>query len=88
LAKTAIAGTMLAPPASVLKGEQAIAEYRGDAVWLSLPVIAERNGRIGEVIRVLNPESHKMLLAQVIGEGKVLIESGSRAASLTTGDKP
>ena len=70
---------MLAAPAAVLKGEQAIAEYHDGAVWLSLPVIAERNGRIGEVIRVRNPASHKMLLAQVIGEGRVLIESGSRA---------
>jgi flagella basal body P-ring formation protein FlgA len=88
LANTPIVGAMLAERASVLKGEQAIAEYRGDAVWLSLPVVAERSGRIGEVIRVLNPESHKTLLAQVIGEGRVLIESGSRAASQTTGDKP
>jgi flagella basal body P-ring formation protein FlgA len=88
LTNTPIVGAMLAAPASVLKGEQAVAEYRGDAVWLSLPVIPERNGRIGEVIRVLNPQSHKTLLAQVIGEGKVLIESGSRAAALTTGDQP
>jgi flagella basal body P-ring formation protein FlgA len=92
LANTPIVRGMLAPPASVLKGEQAIAEYRGDAVWLSLPVIAERNGRIGEVIRVINPETHKSFLAQVTGEGKVLIESGSRApsptAGLTTGDQP
>jgi flagella basal body P-ring formation protein FlgA len=88
LANTPIVGAMLAAPASVLKGEQAIAEYRGDAVWLSLPVIPERNGRMGDVIRVLNPQSHKTLLAQVIGEGKVLIESGSRAVDLTTGDRP
>jgi flagella basal body P-ring formation protein FlgA len=88
LANTPIVRSMLAPPASVLKGEQAIAEYHGDAVWLSLPVIAERNGRIGDVIRVLNPETHKTFLAQVTGEGQVLIESASRAASLIAGDKP
>ena len=84
LPNTPIVRGMLAPPASVLKGEQAIAEYHGDAVWLSLPVIAERNGRIGEVIRVTNPETHKSFLAQVTGEGKVLIEGASRAPALTT----
>ncbi len=88
LANTPIVRSMLEAPASVLKGEQAIAEYRSDAVELSLPVIPERNGRIGEVIRVLNPETHKTFLAQVTGEGKLLIESGSRAPSLTTSDKP
>jgi flagella basal body P-ring formation protein FlgA len=87
LPNTPIVGSMLAPPPSVRKGEQAIAEYRGDTVRLSLPVIAQRSGRIGETIRVLNPESHKAFLAQVTGEGKVMIESGSRATSLTTGDK-
>jgi flagella basal body P-ring formation protein FlgA len=87
LVNTPIVRGMLAPPASVLKGEQATAEYRGDTVSLSLAVIAQCNGRIGDVIRVLNPESHKTFLAQVTGEGKVLIEGGSRAPSLTTGDK-
>jgi flagella basal body P-ring formation protein FlgA len=82
-----ITRAMLAAPASVLKGEQAVAVYRDDAVWLTLPVIAERSGRIGEVIPVRNPVSHKLLLAQVTGEGKVLIEEASRPTSLTTGDK-
>jgi len=87
LANTPIVRAMLLPPASVLKGEQAQAEYRGDAVRLSLPVIAERNGRIGEVIRVLNPETHKTFLAQVTGEGKVLIESAYSAPSPFAGDQ-
>jgi flagella basal body P-ring formation protein FlgA len=82
-----IVGSMLAAPASVLKGQQAIAEYRGDTVRLSLSVIAERSGRIGEVIRVTNPDSRKTFLAEVTGEGRVLIESGSRAPSPATGDK-
>jgi flagella basal body P-ring formation protein FlgA len=83
LQNTPIARTMLALPASVLKGETAVAEYHNDAVRLSLSVIAERSGRIGEVIRVLNPDTHKTFFAQVTGEGKVLIESGSRPQSLT-----
>jgi flagella basal body P-ring formation protein FlgA len=87
LPNTPIAGSMLAAPASVLKGQQAIAEYRGDTVRLSLPVIAERSGRIGEVIRVTNPDSRKTFLAEVTGEGRVLIENGSRAPSPATGDK-
>jgi flagella basal body P-ring formation protein FlgA len=78
---------MLAPPAAVLKGEQATAEYHGNAVWLSLPVIAERSGRIGETIPVRNPVSHKILLAQVIGQGKVSIEGVSGTASAAGGDK-
>jgi flagella basal body P-ring formation protein FlgA len=73
----AIVSGMVAPPAAVLKGEQATAEYHGDAVWLSLPVIIERSGRIGEVIPVLNPVSHKVLLAQVTGQGKVSIEGAT-----------
>jgi flagella basal body P-ring formation protein FlgA len=73
--------TMLATPASVLKGEQAIAEYRSGGVMLSLPVIVQRNGRIGEIIQVLNPTSHKTLLAQVIGEGRVTIEGASRTSN-------
>lgn len=88
LANTAIVRGMLAPPAAVLKGGQAIAEYHGNAVFLSLPVIAERSGRIGDVIRVINPETHKTFFAQVTGDGKVLIESGSRALSPATGGQP
>lgn len=66
--------SMLAAPASVLKGDQAVAVYRDDAVWLSLPVIAERNGRIGEIIPVRNPSSQKVLFGRVTGDGKVLID--------------
>jgi len=92
LSNTPIVRAMLAPPASVLKGETAIAEYHNEAVRLSLSVIAERNGRIGEVIRVLNPDTHKTFFAQVTGEGKVMIESGSRPQALTPslppGDQP
>jgi flagella basal body P-ring formation protein FlgA len=76
-ANMAIVSGMVAPPAAVLKGEQATAEYHGDAVWLSLPVIIERSGRVGEVIPVLNPVSHKVLLAQVTGQGKVSIEGAT-----------
>jgi flagella basal body P-ring formation protein FlgA len=83
---TPVIGAMLAPPAAVLKGEQATAEYHGDAVWLSLPVIVERSGRIGEVIPVRNPVSHKILLAQVTGQGKVSIEGASGIPSLASGD--
>jgi len=77
--------SMLAAPASILKGEQAIAMYRDEAVSLTLPVIAEKNGRIGEVIAVRNPVSHKVLFGLVVGEGKVLVESASRAASPANG---
>jgi flagella basal body P-ring formation protein FlgA len=84
---TPILPVMLALPASVLKGEQAVAEYRDGGVSLSLPVIVERNGRIGEIIAVHNPATHKVMLAQVIGEGKVLIEGASRTASISNGDK-
>jgi flagella basal body P-ring formation protein FlgA len=87
LPNTPVVRAMLVAPASVIKGEPAIAEYRGDAVWLTLSVVAERNGRIGDVIRVLNPDTHKTFFAQVTGEGKVLIESGSRPSS-TPGDQP
>jgi flagella basal body P-ring formation protein FlgA len=73
LANTPVVRTMLAPPASILKGEQAVAEYQGDAIHLSLPVIAERNGRIGEVIPVRNPATHKVLQGRVTGEGRVSI---------------
>jgi len=78
-----IVRSMVAPPASVLKGEQALAEYHGDGVWLSLPVIAERSGRIGETIPVRNPVSHKILFAHVMGEGKVSIDGVSGAPSRT-----
>ena len=87
LANTPIMSSMLAVPASVLKGEQAVAQYRDDQVSLTLPVIVERTGRIGDTIPVRNPISHKILFAQVIGQGKVVIEGASRAASLTDGDK-
>jgi len=83
-----IARGMLAPPAAVLKGEQATAEYHGSAVWLSLPVIVERSGRIGETIPVRNPVSHKILLAQVTGQGKVSIEGVSGTPFPASGDKP
>jgi flagella basal body P-ring formation protein FlgA len=86
-ANTPITGVMLALPASVLKGEQAVAQYRDDQVSLTLPVIVERNGRIGDVIPVSNPVSHKILLAQVVGQGKVVIEGASRAAVPANGDK-
>jgi flagella basal body P-ring formation protein FlgA len=85
LANMPITGGMLALPAAVLKGEQAIAMYQDDGVSLTLPVIAERSGRIGEVIAVRNPVSHKVLFALVISEGKVLVAAASRAASANGG---
>jgi flagella basal body P-ring formation protein FlgA len=72
-ANSPILPMMLASPASVVKGEPATALYRDGAVQLSLPVIPEKSGRIGELIPVQNPVTHKTLLAQVVGEGKVLI---------------
>lgn len=81
LANSPVVRGMLAAPAAVVKGEQATAEYHSDAVWLSLPVIVERSGRIGEVIPVQNPVSHKILLAQVTGAGKVSIEVASGTPS-------
>jgi flagella basal body P-ring formation protein FlgA len=71
---TPIIPAMLAAPAVVLKGEQAVAEYHEGAVRLSLPVIAERNGRIGELIPVRNPASQKTLFGHVIAERRVSIE--------------
>ncbi len=73
-ANAPILRSVLAAPASVLKGDQAVAVYRDSAVWLSLPVIAERNGRIGETIPVRNPSSQKILFGRVTGDGKVLID--------------
>jgi len=72
-----IVPAMLAPRASVLKGDQAVAEYRDDSVTVSLPVIAERSGRIGEIIPVRNPSSQKTVFARVTGERRVLIDEGS-----------
>lgn len=73
-ANAPILPVMLTAPAAVKKGEQATAEYHGGAVRLSLSVIVQRNGRVGEVIPVQNPSSHKTLLAEVTGEGKVSIK--------------
>jgi flagella basal body P-ring formation protein FlgA len=77
LANTPVVPAMLAAPASILKGEQAIAEYQGDAIHLSLPVIAERNGRVGEIIPVRNLASRKVMQARVTGERRVSINDSS-----------
>lgn len=73
-ANATVLRSMLAAPAAVLKGDQAVAVYRDNAVWLTLPVIAERNGRIGEIIPVRNPSSQKVLFGRVTSDGKVLID--------------
>jgi len=86
-ANTPLVPAMLAAPAAVLKGDQAVAEYHDDALRLSLPVIAERSGRIGEIIPVRNPTSHKELFARVTGEGKVTLEGGSLSSTSSSKDK-
>jgi flagella basal body P-ring formation protein FlgA len=73
-AATALSRDLLAPPAAVHRGQEATAEYRSGGVHLSLTVIAERNGRIGELIPVLNPSSHKIFQARVAGIGTVAVE--------------
>lgn len=73
-ANSPLSREFLVQPPAVHKGDDVIAEYRTAAVRLTLSVVAERNGRVGETIPVLNPSSHKVFQARVAGPGTVAVD--------------
>jgi flagella basal body P-ring formation protein FlgA len=70
----AITQDLLVEPMVIAKGAPLIAEYISGRIRLKIPVVAERAGRMGEMISVRNPSSQKVFAARVRGEGIVVVE--------------
>lgn len=68
---------VLAVPYSVRSGQQVRLRALVDGILAQGMGVATENGRIGAVIRVVNPESKKALTGRVIGPGQVEVIHGS-----------
>lgn len=67
----------LAPPIDVHKGDRVRVEVHMGAALVALSGRAEGNGRIGELISVVNPDSSKTFQARVEGKDRVVVELAS-----------
>jgi flagella basal body P-ring formation protein FlgA len=65
-------------PTVIAKGSPVTAEYTSGAIRLKVPVIAERAGRVGDLIQVRNPSSQKVFSARVRNEEYVVVEENLR----------
>lgn len=73
----------LVPPAAVAvapavrSGDAVVTRVRVPGLEVSGKAVASQNGELGEVIRVVNPESGRALRARVTGRGEVEVIHGS-----------
>jgi len=67
----------LVPPIDVHKGDRVRVEVQIGAALVALSGRAEANGRIGDLISVINPDSSKTFQARVESKDKVIVESAS-----------
>ena len=68
----------LAPPTLVRKGAAVVIRVHAGALSLSAQGIALGSGGMGEVVQVLNPVSHAILLAVVTGPDRLRVSPGSQ----------
>lgn len=76
------AGEVVAPPAIsvaplVRSGDQVVTRVRAPGIEVSGKGVASQSGELGDVIRVVNPESGRALRARVTGRGEVEVIHGS-----------
>jgi flagella basal body P-ring formation protein FlgA len=74
---------MLVEPVLVAKGSPVVAEYLSGTIQLRVPAIAERAGRMGDVIAVRNRSSQKILAARVSGQGRVTVDKNGESGRVT-----
>jgi len=72
-AGTPVALDALDPPYDIARGETVAVEVASGDAHLRLDARAEADGRLGQVIPVLNPSSGKRFSARVSGPGKVIV---------------
>jgi flagella basal body P-ring formation protein FlgA len=64
-------------PPAVRSGDQVAVRVVSGAVEVRALAVAQQSGRIGDVIRVINPSSRRPLRARVVGKAQVEVVHGS-----------
>jgi flagella basal body P-ring formation protein FlgA len=72
-----VAPVAVAVPPLVRSGDPVIARVRIPGIEVSGKAVASQNGELGDVIRVVNPESGRALRGRVTARGEVEVIHGS-----------
>jgi flagella basal body P-ring formation protein FlgA len=64
-----VTASMVAIPALVHAGDKLVVRSAAGAVYVQAVLVATQPGRVGDVIRCVNPDTRKALAARVVGPG-------------------
>jgi len=66
-----VTASMFKPALMVNEGKPAVLVMEGPAFRMTMPVVALENGALGQQIRVRNPDSRRIITAEVVGPGQL-----------------